>query len=60
MKSSFEILPCFLELWQYKNVSHSVEKNSNFDIAALYGKGKNAAISRLEFIWTEWSRSYIF
>ena len=25
----------------------------------LYSKAKRAAISKLEFFWTEWSRSYI-
>ena len=41
---------------------HSVKKNSNFEIAALfhdlYGEERNAAISKLELFLTEWSRSY--
>ena len=40
---------------------HSVEKNSKFEIAALFHhlfvEGKSAPISKLEFLWTEQSRS---
>ena len=52
-----------LELRQYKNNSVLSKKNYNVEIAAvfhyLHGKGKSAANSKLEYFWTEWSRSYI-
>ena len=45
-----------------KRTTHSVKNNSNFEFAALFhllnGKGKSAAISKLELFLTEWSRSY--
>ena len=52
----------FVELRQYKNDYSQSKRKSNFEIAALfhylYGEGKSAAISKLDF-FIEWSRSYI-
>ena len=50
-----------LEQRQYKNYSHSVKNNYIVEIAALspspYRWWKSAAVSKLEFILTEWSHS---
>ena len=44
-----------LEVRQYKNDSIQSKKKSNFEVAALfhhlYGKGKRAATSKLEFFY---------
>ena len=52
-----------LELRQYKNGSIQSKKKSNFVFAALfplpYKWWKRAAIWKLDFFSTEWSRSYI-
>ena len=51
-----------VEFLTIKERLHSIKSNSNFEIAALFhhlqGKGKSAAILKLELFLTQWSRSY--
>ena len=52
-----------LEPRQYENNSIQSKRNPILKLPRyfinLHGEGKSAAISKLEFLWTEWSRSYI-